>query len=93
MERRPATGLRVLFERAQTEEAYRVSLCSPDSVWQTSVAFGANPTLGEFERIEGDAELEPWMRDVASNFLRTLAKNHAELADWPRRVSRWRAPR
>jgi hypothetical protein len=86
------TGARFRFDRLAVERegaryAVRVELGAEVCTAEARLG-AAGAELGAFDRSP-----PPWAREQAVALLRTVAKNHAADADWPRRVHRWRAPR
>ncbi len=88
----PAGGLRFRFDRLSVDEAgaqYAVLIGEGQGASTSRARLGDKVT--ELEPFEPPAPT--WAVDVARALLKTVAKNHAASADWPRRVHRWRAPR
>jgi hypothetical protein len=87
----PVEGLRIAFDRVAVDgegAAYVVSIGEGPSLCRAEARLGLGRTeLGTFDRPP-----PPWAVDTALGLLKTLTKNHAESADWPRRIHRWRAP-
>jgi len=85
-------GARFRFDRVSVDDAgarYAVIIGEGEAAWHTSARLGVGVTvLDAF-----DPPAPEWAVEVARMLLKTIAKNHAPSADWPRRVHRWRAPR
>lgn len=85
-------GARILFERLAVDAEgarYAVVIGEGEGACRAEARLGK----GLLEVGGFDAPPAAWALESAKGLLRTLAKNHAESADWPRRVHRWRAPR
>ena len=85
-------GARFAIDRLEVDEAgarYRVTIGEGEDACRADVRLGRGPlVLPDFDRPP-----PAWTIETLKGLLRTLAKNHADAADWPRRVHRWRAPR
>lgn len=85
-------GARFRFDRVSVDATgarYAVIIGEGEQAWHTEARLG----LGVTELDPFDPPAPVWAVDVARALLKTVAKNHAPSADWPRRVHRWRAPR
>jgi hypothetical protein len=71
---------------------YALDLVTPARAWQATATLRLADGRVEIGAHEGQADSPPWLCDAARALLRSLWRARTDgSADWPKRVTRWRA--